>query len=145
MAFRTAIGFIVECEQTLGWPLTEELMSEEALYKKRMIHAARIRKEIAKDPELYTWKNLGLAVEYCRQRRILAKPPLYVLKVTERAVAAAPKPKPPRPLGERIDAAIAWEMSNQEPGWMDWVGRLSRAAGPGRADMHAAWAKARQP
>lgn len=145
-AFTNATGFLLAVEQTLGWPLDPPPGGE--LWRARMVWAGKVNKAIKKDPELYTWDNLECSLEYCRTKRIAVKSPLYLFSLVEKALAEKERVETPkgraRPLGELIDQAIAHEMSTQAPGWTQWVGRLSRAAGPGRAEMHREWLEARR-
>lgn len=139
-AFDTATGFVVAVENALGYALEET--ATKPLYKVRQAEAAKVNRRIKSNPALYTWDNLELALEHCRAKRLSGKSPVYVTYHVENALKGKEAAPPARPLGERIDAAVAHEMSTQAEGWQNWVGLLSRANGDGRKDVLAWWAEA---
>lgn len=134
MTVRNATEFVVLCENTLGWvPDTTQ-----PLWKARVVMAGRVNRAIKKDPARFTWHNLELAVALLRRERQPIKSPLYVFYHVDDAVAAALSQEA-RPLGERIDEAIAACQAEPSEQAQYWVGRLTRASGPARQDVYDQW------
>ena len=134
---KNAIEFVQLVENTLGW--APPLDDTTPLFKRRAIEAGKVKSKIAKNPTLYTWHNLELAVEYLRRKRQGVKSPVGVLYKVEQAIAAANAPAPISSVGEDINRAIEVELSHGKEGSEDWVGRLIRADGPGRREVLDAW------
>lgn len=139
MAIKNAKEFVELVENQLGWaPPIEEVTERKPLWKHRIIMAGRVKKVIEKDPNLYTWHNLELAIEFCRRKRIEIKSPMGVLYKVKQAVDASADTKVTDLEAER-NAAIEWELAHQRPGHEEWVGRLVRADGSARRDVLELW------
>ncbi len=134
MTVKNATEFVVHCENTLGWVPDET----KELWKARSIQAGRLNKAVKKNPALYTWANLELAVELLRRRRQPIKSPMFVLYVVEEALRLA-REEQARPLGELVEEAIAAEYSKPELTSQDWIGQLTRAVGKYRQDAYDEW------
>lgn len=144
MAIKNAKEFVELVENQLGWaPPMEEVTERKPLWKHRIIMAGRVKKAIEKDPNLYTWHNLDLAIEYCRRKKIEVKSPMGVLYKVRQAVDMA-NVVPSTDLEGAIEAAIEWESTEQRPGHAEWVGRLVRADGSARRDVLELWRRERR-
>ena len=135
MTITNATGLVVLCENRLGWVPDQT----KELWKARAIQAGRLNKAIAKNPALYTWHNLELAVELLFRQRQPIQSPMFVLYQVEEAVKLAAKQAEPRPLGELIDEAIAVEQAQPSSQQHNWVGQLTRAVGSYRRDAYDEW------
>jgi hypothetical protein len=141
---RNATTFVVAVENTLGWsPPSEEITDAKPLWKHRSIMAGRVNKAVAKDPKLYTWENLELAIEYCRRKKIEVKSPLGVLYKVKAALEVA-NVEHVGDLTQQMQEAVDWELANQHEGYHDWVGRLVRADGTARRDVLDRWRRERR-
>lgn len=140
---RKATAFIIFVENTLGWipPVTEKT----PLWKARAVEAGKLNKKIKTNPRLYTWENLALAVEYCRRKKQEVRSPTALCWTVERALREAYQPADSTPVQAQVDAAIAWEQTNQLDDADTWIGRLTRAGGDGRKDVLNEWRQERQP
>ncbi len=134
MTVKNATEFVVLCENTLGWVPDET----KELWKARSIQAGRLNKAIKKNPALYTWPNLELAVELLRRRRQPIKSPMFVLYVVEDALRLA-RQEQARPLADLVDEAIAFEHSQPALTSHSWIGQLTRAVGKYRQDAYDEW------
>lgn len=135
--------FVTAVENTLGWaPPEGEVTEAKPLWKHRTIMAGRVNKAVAKDPNLYTWENLELAIEYCRRKKIEVKSPIGVLYKVKAALDLA-NTTAVGDVSQQVQAAIDWELSNQRDGYHDWVGRLVRADGSARRDVVERWRRER--
>lgn len=134
MTVKNATEFVVHCENTLGYVPDET----KELWKARSIQAGRLNKAIKTKPQLYTWANLELAVEYLRRKRQPIKSPLFALYVVEDALRLA-RQEQDRPLGELIDEALHFERANSALTSHSWVDQLTRAVGKYRQDAYDEW------
>lgn len=143
MNFRTATGFAEYVEGRLGWPVPSatSLQRRKAL----MAEAAKIKRKIATDPDLFTWDNLRLAVEYVHSQHLYGRSPVAVFSFVHIAVAEDRKRREPAPteIALAVQSAIDTEMGEQLAGWEEWVRRLARASGTGRETVHSEWAACR--
>lgn len=137
---RNATELVILISNTLGW--APPIDDPRPHYKTTSIEAGKLIKGIAKNPKLYTWDNLELAVAYMQRQRITPKSPSYVLHYVEKALAVAYQPDD-RPLSDKVQEAITYERAQQLPGWEEWVQRFSRAFGDYRQEIYDDWRKAR--
>lgn len=138
---RNATEFVRLVENVLGWvPVHKDAAQEWRTYA---MEAGKLKRKIATAPHLYTWDNLVLAVEFLRRKKETPKSPTAVCWAVERALAAAAAPRNNTEIEELLGFALEQEFGNREPGWDDWVGRLTRATGPARMDVYEAWKAAR--
>lgn len=140
---KNATEFVKMVENTLGW--APPLESTKPLWQVRSIEAGKVNRKIATNPNLYTWHNLELAVEYLRRRRQPVKSPVGVLFKVEAALGEANAPAPISNLGDEINRAIEVELSHAREGHEEWVGRLIRADGSARRDVLDTWRAERGP
>lgn len=126
----------------LGW--APPLDDNRPPWKVKATEASKLSRGIAKDPALYTFANLELAVEYMRRKHITPHSPLAVLTFVKPALKAANTVEV-RPLGELVDEAIAYEYEQQAPGWEKWASRLTNAFGAYRQEVYDAWRADRRP
>lgn len=140
MTVRNATELVVRVSNTLGWapPITDT----RPLWKVRSAEAGKLSRAIRKNPELYTWDNLELAVAFMQRKRVTPRTPLAVLSYVEPALAEAYIPDE-RPLGEKVEEAITWERARELPGWEQWVLRFSRAFGAFREEIYNEWREVR--
>ncbi len=127
----TATDIVIACENRLGYlhhgPLTE----------RRRIEAGKINKKLKTDPSV-TLADFELAIEYCWKKRESVTSPVALYWRIKDAKNLANDVVEVSDLTEEIERAIAWEMWC-EPIDHEWVGKLTRAQGDGRADVLAEW------
>lgn len=140
IAFRTPTDFIVFVENQLGW--TPETSEKKPLWKARAIEVAKLKKKMATDPNLYTWDNLALAVEYLRHKRQPVTSPVAVCWFVKDALKDAVERPTLTDLGEAVQAAIDWEKRHQIPGFAEWIITLTRAHGSARGAVLDEWRSA---
>lgn len=139
MAFKNAKDVVIACENTLGFTHPSHL----PLWKSRSIEAGKLLKAMAKNPRLYTFRNLELTIAwFWRQRKPITSPAALTWFV-EDAIENANENVTVANLVERIDRAIAWEMENQLPDSGEWITRLTRSSGDGRSVTLNDWREAR--
>lgn len=130
-----ATEFCEHVENTLGWE-PPELKPGQPGWKRYMGEAAKLNRKIKTRPDLYTWDNLLLTVEWLRRQRKAAGPTGVCWFVVE-ALKEAPAPDPlsDRLTGEVFDA-LTEAMVAGEP---DWVETLARATGSARHQVLIDW------
>jgi hypothetical protein len=139
VTLKTITDFVIHVENQLGWTPNES----QPLHKVRGIEVAKLKRKIAEKPTLYTWRNLLIAVEYCRRKQIRVASPVAVCWKVEKALKEIGPEAPVSPVAERIQKAIAWEHEHDLSGKDDWVSMLTRAAGDAREHVLADWKRAR--
>lgn len=141
MTVRNAKQLLLLIENQLGWAPANPQKQE--YWRLMSTHAGRINKKVTENPQLYSWRNLELAVAFLKKRRIAVKSPMLVFYVVPSALELANESEQPRPLADLIDSAIEYEMRHELPGFEKWCERLVRAFGEARREVYAQWAKAR--
>lgn len=96
--------------------------------------ASKVKRKIATNPQLYTWDNLLLAVEYLAQKG-MSRNPVGVFSFVESALAVAKEPEQDVELD--IRAAIRVELHRGDPD--GWLPRFSRAVGGYRREALEEW------
>ena len=130
----TPTKFCEEVERRLGWEAPPGLP-----WKRYQAEARKVARKIATDPELYTPRNLELAIALL-EREKKSRTPLGVLQHVHRAVNLA--------VDEEIDVeveirkVVAYETERGDPN--GWVVRFARATGAYRAQALAEWREAVQ-
>lgn len=116
-------------EHRLGWvpPAGPE-------WQRYRTMASRVAKKMDHDPELYTLRNLELAVELLVREK-LPRSPLGVFAHVPRAVEQAVEPE--GDVEAAIRAACAVEQGRGDPD--GWVTRFARAVGPYRKRALVEW------
>ncbi len=124
--------FVLILENTLGLPLDMSMPE----WKARSIQAGQVKKKIAKNPRLYSWDNLLVAVEWCREHKKEIKQAAGIFHFVEQALKErADSGALTDSLSRRVDAAIEREKSLGDPD--GFVSRLTRASGPVRGEVLA--------
>lgn len=118
---RNATQFCELVEQELGWENPNALAVQS--WKVYGAEAAKVKREIAKNADLFTWRNLMLAVELLKNERE-CRTPVGVFSHVERAVEMATAPV--TDLESDVQNAIAFERHRGDPD--GWVGRFVRSA-----------------
>jgi len=129
------LDFVIHCENVLG----TSYPTNQPLWQGRALEAKKLKAKMVKNPQLYTWENLTLAVEYLRRRRQAVASPVVACWYVKPALGEAPTPEPARPLGDLIDEALADEQMQRLHGWQQWVSRLVRAQGDVRQEVYDEW------
>lgn len=141
VTLKNVTDFVVLVENRLGWmPVVDD---KTPLHKARGVEVAKLKRKIAEKPELFTWKNLLLAVEYCSRKQIRVASPAAVCWKVEKALKEIVPEQQMSPVAERIQKAIAWEQQHQLVGWENWVGMLTRAGGVLRDELLIEWKQER--
>lgn len=131
----TATDVVIACENVLGW---NAMITP--LHKARAIEAGKINKKLATEPDI-TLDDLMLAVEFCRRKRQPVTSPVALFWRVEDAKEMANEVVEISDLSTAVQTALAWEMLADVPD-EDWIGRLTRAHGPVRAELLAEWTAA---
>jgi hypothetical protein len=131
MTINSATEFCKLVEARLGWAPPDFGPP----YTRYQTEAAKVKRKVAKDPFLYTWANLELAVELCvREKRHIVNP-LGVFYHVTRAVEMANTDD------DAVEAAIQAAMRVEgilgDPD--GWVVRFSRAQGHYRLQALREW------
>lgn len=129
-----ALAFLQVVENTLGW----DPGKRGSRRRGQELYVGKVLDKIATNPQLYTWDNLGLAVELVRRKRHVIQSPLNVFSFVEEAVELAYVPIE-RPLDEEMAEATRLEYSRTDPDAELWLMRLARAADHARADVLQMW------
>lgn len=129
----TPTAFCQLVENRLGWSPPPGGPA----YRRYVVEAAKVKRKIASNPELYTWAALELAVELLARER-LPRTPIGVFSHVERALTMARLPE--TDLEEQIRSAMRYEGLRGDPG--GWVTRFTRATGPYRAEVLDEWRRA---
>lgn len=127
----SATRFCKLVEAKLGWVPPNPHAPAWLAYKQE---ASKVTNKIATDPELYTWRNLELAVELLRREK-KPRSPIGVFAHVARAVEMANEVEPD--LDTQIREATAYEVRRGDPA--GWVTRFARAQGAYRAQALAEW------
>lgn len=135
---RTNVDFVRHVENTLGFVLDPD----KPAWRSRSIEASKVKRKRAKDPEKYSMRNLLLTVEYLRRNKREVKSPAAVCWLVDEALEHVLTDEP-SDLDSQIATAIETERTfgDQESG--EWIGWLSRARGPARAEVLASWRRQR--
>lgn len=136
------MAIVAACENQLGWqpPYQPDVPPQRTLslevYKlKKAMETSRFR-------QLATPRNLALALEYSRQRRLPVKSPVGLLYRIPDALALASHTPTVAPIQERITASIRWEQARDDGDSLRWIHLLVRAAGPGQTEILQEWKQA---
>lgn len=122
----------------MGWP-APTLRDGRPDHPKRAAFIKRMNTVIAKDPELYTMRNLQLAIEYCRRKQIEIATPTLLFGHVKEALELANTDNRPTDVEADRQAAIDYEVQAQHADSDFWIGRLTRAQGPGLFVALTAW------
>lgn len=116
-------------ENRLGWvPPTG------APFRQYRAEAAKVKRKIATNPDLYTWENLRLAVELLAREK-QSRTPLGVMAHVDRALDLALDRE--HDVEQLIREAISYESHRGDPA--GWITRFARATGAYRAQALAEW------
>lgn len=121
--------FMVLVENRLGWQPPGRRGSV-----RYNVEVARVKERIKAQPDLFTYRNLELAVELCRRER-LPRTPLGVLAHVQRAVDK--RKDDVDDLEVEIWEAMSHEIARGDPD--DWATRFSRASGVYRQQLLNEW------
>lgn len=125
----TPTAFCELVENRLGWQAPDDVP-----WRRYRVEAAKVKRKIAQAPDLYTWRNLQLAVEFCRRQQ-LERTPVGVMAYVQPALEAAAEED--TDLEKQIYMAVRVELAKGDP--EGWVGRLTRAQGQYRAEAFREW------
>lgn len=116
-------------ENRLGWvpPSGPE-------WKRYIAEAGKVTRKIRTNPELYTWKNLLLAVELLVREKE-PRTPVGVFAHVERAVGMAREDD--SDIETKIREALKFETRRGDP--HGWVVRFARAHGAWRTEAYREW------
>lgn len=127
------VEFCKHVEGRLGWEPPQGDV-EEPDFRRYGAEAAKVKRKIATDPDRFTWRNLKLAVEYCR-RQHLTRTPVGVFAYVDAAVEKATVPV------DDVEAALqqAMRQENAKGDPEGWAARMMRASGRYRAEVLEEW------
>lgn len=124
-----ATEFVKLVERRLGWEAPPG-----PSYQVYRAEAAKVKRKIASNPDLYTWENLRLAVELLARER-QPRTPIGVFSHVERAVDLAVEKDEDVEL--EIWKVISYETQRGDP--QDWGTRFARATGGYRKILLDEW------
>jgi hypothetical protein len=139
MSFRTMTEVVEACENTLGW-----LPPASNKPRWRLV-AAEVGKLVAaqrKQPDLVTFKNLEIALDYSRRKKMPVKSPVGLVYRIEEALEFVDT-REITPIQQQIDSALEWEAKHDLPDSSTWRSRLIRSSGTARDTTLADWREAR--
>lgn len=125
---RNAIDFVRLVETRLGW------VPPHTGFNRYVAEAAKVKRKVATNPDLYTWRNLQLAVELLAREK-QPRSPLGVFAHVPRAEEKAVESEDDLELA--IREATAYEQGRGDP--HGWVTRFARATGTYRAQALTEW------
>lgn len=131
---KTATEFCQLVENKLGWAPPGHLPA----FRRYQIEAAKVKRKIATNPGLFTWRNLELAVELLWRER-QPRTPIGVFAHVERAVEKAVVSEEAVEL--QIREALKIEEHRGDPD--GWVTRFARATGAFRREAFEEWRASR--
>lgn len=123
-------SFCTYVEAELGWDNPNAFKG----YQSYMTEAAKVKRKIATRPDLYTWKNLQLAVQLLK-REHQTRTPVGVFAHVERAQESATADD--IPVEVDVQRAIAAEQLRGDPD--GWIGRFMRAAPAFQTQLLMEW------
>jgi hypothetical protein len=126
---KNATEFCKAVEARLGW-----VAPNLPAYARYRVEAAKVKRKIETNPDLYTWRNLELAIELLSRER-KSRNPMGVFAHVERAVEMAVEPE--ADIETQIREAIRYETPRGDPA--GWVARLTRAVGHYRSQALREW------
>lgn len=132
---------VVGCENYLGWDPDYSRFAAEP-WRVHIVEISKLKRAMAKNPAKFTLRNLALALEYSRQKRLTVNSPLGLLSRVDEALKRAADAHIDTDIEKAIKAAVAWEYSQDDPESARWLMRLLRAQGAGRRDVLSEWKEA---
>lgn len=128
------VAFAEYVENRLGWAPTDT----EALprWKSLMVQAGKLNKKVQQNPQLYSWANLVLTVDWLAKKKVTIKGPLGVFFFVDEALKRAAAAEAIDDLSGQIFTALTEAMVE---GQHDWVDRLARARGTARVQLLQDW------
>lgn len=125
----TPTAYVQLVENKLGWQAP--FGPEHVRYQSE---ARKVSLKISTDPELYTWRNLELAVEYLRRQKI-TRSPVGVFHFVPTALQLGVEVE--TDLEDRIREVVNYEVKRGDPdGWAD---RFARCTGIHRGEAYDEW------
>jgi len=134
----TLKDIVIACENVLGWTPPAHL----PLWKARAIEIAKLKRAVEANPRLHTIHNLQLAIEYSRRKKEPITSPAALVYRIDKALELAPAVVEVTDLEAAIQAAIDTELMRGDTQAQGWIGRLTRAFGPFRAEVYTEWLEA---
>lgn len=144
-AFSSPKAYVLYVEGRLGW--SGLAGTTEQRRKFLIVETSKVKRRIATAPELYTWKNLQLAVDHMHREHLYGYGPMGAFAFVAEAVKADRRSREAKPtdLGKAVQDAIALEQDMQLDGHEHWIRRLVRSSGPARQEVLDEWATDRRP
>ena len=133
MTIKNATEYMTLVENRLGWQPPGRRGS-----LRYNVEVSRVKERLQANPDLFTWRNLELAVELCRRER-LPRTPLGVLAHVQRAVDM--RKDDLDDLEVEIWQAMSKEIANDDPD--GWATRFARAQGIHRQQLLHEWKETR--
>lgn len=135
----TLIAIVEACENQLGWQ--PPYQPDVPPYRTRALEVHKLKKamDTPRFRQIATTRNLALALEFSRRRRLPVQSPVTLLYRIPDALAYADTTPAVSPVAMQITTAIRWEQAADDNDSLRWIHRLTRAAGPGQLDVLAEW------
>lgn len=139
MSFRTMTEVVEACENSLGWLPPA---SNKPRWRLVAVEVGKLVAAQRKQPDLVTFRNLEIALDYSRRKKLPVKSPVGLVYRIEEALEYVDT-RETSPIQEQIDSALEWEAKHALPDSPTWRSRIIRASGPARQTTLAEWRAAR--
>lgn len=129
-----AVAYVEYVENRLGWaPVDTEEMPR---WKSLMVWAGKVNKKVAQSPQLYSWDNLVLTVDWLAKKKVSVRTPAGVFFFVDEAIKRAAAAEAIDDVSGEIFTALTEAMVAGEA---DWVDKLARARGKARPAVLQQW------
>lgn len=135
----TLMAIVEACENQLGWQ--PPYKSDVPPFRTRALEVHKLRQAMTNPQfaQMATPKNLALALEFSRRRKLPVHSPVTLLYRIPDALAYADTTPTATSVAQQIAAAIRWEQDVDDADSLRWIHRLTRAVGPGQVDILTDW------
>lgn len=135
----TLMAIVEACENQLGWQ--PPYQPDVSPYRTRTIEVHKLKKamETRRFAQIATMRNLALALEFSRRRKLPIQSPITLLYRIPDALVYADTTPVENPLAMQVTTAIRWEQDVDDTESLRWIHRLTRAIGPGQTDVLIQW------
>lgn len=129
-----AVAFAEYVENRLGWAPTDT--EAQPRWKTLMTEAGKLNRKVKQNPDLYTWDNLVLTVDWLTRKKVVVRTPLGVFFFVDEALKRAAAAEAIDDVSGQIFTALTEAMVEGEH---DWVDKLARARGKARQAVLQEW------
>lgn len=141
-----ALDIVILAENRLGLTLSLENSRGNSipLWKARMIESKKLTKKMAVNPNLYSFLNLELAIEYCRKKKIDISSTLALCSFVNEALRVSAEKMPTTSIDKSIALALIRESEINDSDSEYWTLRLQRVDEEMKENVYDEWREARR-